>query len=320
MPNHLPNRQSIRKRGWNYTTPGWYFVTVNTHEGRALFGAIVNGHMVLNEAGWIADGEWRKSAVVRQGIDLDEFVVMPNHVHGIVHLKGLDASSPSVAQFGKPVAGSLGTFVGAFKAAVSRTVNRRGLVNQTRPIWHRNYWDVIVPDEQALGNIRDYIRNNTANYERAMNVGEPRLLGNAELLALRKVGFLASREAEGRAGAMPCPCKPNEAIISGFLSPMDREVFREGLEHNRPLIWVKPWGLEDSVLAVPVRCALAEGRLLMISPFPDDIDAPSLRRAAWCNQYVLAHCDRLIVGHLTPGGMLSCVLSEADPELEITYL
>ena len=101
---------------------------------------------------------------------------------------------------------------------------------------------------------------------------------------------------------------------------MERAVFKEGLAHKRPLIWVKPWGLEDGVLAAPVRRAVDEGRLLVVSPFADSIEAPSVRRAAWCNQYVLAHCDRLIVGHLNPGGMLSCVLSEADPDLEITYL
>jgi hypothetical protein len=185
-------------------------------------------------------------------------------------------------------------------------------------LWHRNYWDVIVRDEQALANIRHYIRCNPHNYDRVMNVGAPRMLGNAALLTLRKVGFLASRGAPERAGPATCPCEPGAAIISGFLSPMERAVFAEGLAHRVPLIWVKPWGLEDGGLAAPVRRAIAEDRLLVVSPFADDIEAPSLRRAAWCNQYVLAHCDRLIVGHLNPGGMLSCVLSEAEPELEIT--
>ena len=335
MDTPFPNRQSIRKRGWDYTAPGWCFVTVNTHESRALFGAVVNGRVVLSEAGRIAEEEWRKSAALREGLVLDEFVVMPNHVHGIVRLKGLGApspsvgapspsfgaSSPSVAQFGQPVAGALGTFVGAYKAAVSRAVNRRGLmqglVHQARPLWHRNYWDVIVRDEQALANIRQYIRCNPQNYERVMNVGEPRMLGNAGLMEFPKMGFMASRGAGGL-GA-PSPCRDGEAIISGFLSPMEREVFREGLAQKRPLIWVVPCA-PPCVSTGLIHQALAESRLLMISPFSDVVDAPSLRRAAWCNQYVLAHCDRLIVGHLTPGGMLSCILSEANPELDITYL
>jgi len=59
MESNLPNRQSIRKKGWDYTTPGWYFVTCNTREGRALFGVIVNGRMVLSEAGRVAEECWR---------------------------------------------------------------------------------------------------------------------------------------------------------------------------------------------------------------------------------------------------------------------
>lgn len=336
MEATLPNRQSIRKRGWDYTSAGCYFVTMNTHASRALFGAIVNGTMVLNEAGRIAEEEWRKSAVLRKEIELDEFVIMPNHMHGIVWLKRLDASSPSASggQFGKPQSGALGTLVGAYKAAVTREIRRRGLMHQARPhqarphqarvasgasaIWHRNYWDVIVQDEKALAAIRNYIRFNPKNYDAIMNVGEPQCAGNRALLELPKTGFLASRSADTPHGHLPM--KTGEALISGFLSPMERAVFKAGLEHQRPLIWVKPWGLDEEGLTRQTRAALDAGRLLIVSPFAENIDAPSIRRAAWCNHYVLTHCDRLVVGHLNPGGMLACILSESDPELEIIYL
>jgi len=325
----LPNRQSIRKHGWDYAAAGWYFVTINTHAGRTLFGAVVNGRMVLNEAGRIAEEEWRKSATLRSGLAFDAFVVMPNHVHGLVRLagNGHDASCPYGARFGNPVAGSLGAFVGAYKAAVTREIGRRGLMHQAPshqalshqapPVWHRNYWDVIVRDERARAAIRDYIRDNPAHYERVLRVGEPRLTGNAALMDLPKVGFLASRGAEGL-GA-PSPFLPGEAVISGFLSPMERAVFQAGLDQKRPLIWVVPRSPPCASTGL-VHQALAEGRLLMVSPFSDDIDAPSLRRAAWCNQHVLAHCDRLVVGYLAPGGMLACVLSEARPDLPILML
>ena len=311
----LPDRQSIRLKGWDYTSPGWYFVTINTHESKALFGVVVNGRMVLSEAGRVAEEEWRKSAELRKGLVLDEFVVMPNHVHGLVRLEGygqgFDASNPC---FGNPVAGSLGVFVGAYKAAVSRCLGRMGLVHQT-PTWHRNYWDVIVRDDEALANIRRYIRNNPHNYDMVMQCGEPRMLGNAKLLELPKMGFLASR---GEGLDASSPYRPGEAIISGFLSPMERAVFKAGLKQKRPLIWVKPWGM-----GTPDRmeqAALDAGLLLIVSPFPDSIDAPSVRRAAWCNEYVLTHCDRMVVGHLNPSGMLACILSERPPELEIIYL
>ena len=144
------------------------------------------------------------------------------------------------------------------------------------------------------------------------------MTGNAELLALPKLGFLASRGSDTPHGDLPL--KPGEAIISGFLSPMERAVFQAGLAHKQPLIWVVPHGAAGGQLPAPAARALDDGRLLMVSPFPDDIDAPSLRRAAWCNHFVLTHCDRLAVGHLNPGGMLACVLSEASPELEISCL
>lgn len=165
MKTALPNRQSIRMKKWDYTS-GCYFVTINTYKSQALFGTIMNGKMVLSETGQVAEAQWQKSAALRNELELDEFVIMPNHVHGIVWLKGggapnlSDASSLPRPQFGKPVAGALGTFVGAYKAAVTREIRLRGLARQARPIWHRNYWDVIVQDEKALAGIRNYIRFN----------------------------------------------------------------------------------------------------------------------------------------------------------------
>ena len=328
LKTELPNRKPLRLAGWDYSSPGWYFVTINTHESKPLFGVVVNGRMVLSEAGRVAEEEWHKSAKLRNGLVLDEFVVMPNHVHGIVHLeghtKGVDASNPSASSpsFGKPVAGSLGVFVGAYKAAVSRALGRMGLMHQAlphqAPTWHRNYWDVIVRDDEALANIRRYIRNNPQNYEAVMNCGEPRLLGNAALLELPKIGFLASRGEERPHGLLPL--KPGEVIMSGFLSPMERAVFKAGLANRKPMIWVKPWALEEGIDAPAIRTALQEERLLIISPFEEQVDAPSVRRAAWCNQYVLAHCTHMVIGHLNLSGMLACILSEAPPDLAITYL
>ena len=109
--------------------------------------------------------------------------------------------------------------------------------------------------------------------------------------------------------------------MSGFLSPMERAVFKACLEHKRPAIWVKPWGLKEAdASTTPVRQAIEAGRLLLVSPFDDAIQAPSARRAVWCNEYVLAHCSRVVVGHLTPDGLLACILSEADPDKETLYL
>jgi len=86
-------RKSIRLQGWDYSEPGAYFVTICTHGRASLFGRVVEGEMVLNEYGEIVQEEWMRSAEIRAEIELfpDEFVVMPNHVHGIVWIVATDA-------------------------------------------------------------------------------------------------------------------------------------------------------------------------------------------------------------------------------------
>ena len=318
----LPNRQSIRKRGWDYTAAGWYFVTINTHRARPWFGVIVNGKMILNEMGRLAEEEWRKSASIRPGIVLDECVIMPDHMHGLVRLpegrqgpQGRDASRPYACG---AASGSLGALVAGYKAAVSRQARRRGLAGADDEVWHRNYWDVIVSDAQALANIRRYIRNNPQNAMSALQASEPKFVGNRALWDRPKIGFLASRGPASPHGRLDL--KANEAILSGFLSPMERALFKSGLAKGKPMIWVKPWGLNEGLDHPATRRAMDDGRLLVVSPFDAAAEAPSARRAAWCNQYVLAHGDRIVVGHLTPGGMLACLLSEAKPDMEIIYL
>ncbi len=307
MSAELPNRKNLRLKGWHYTS-GSYFVTCNTQANRALFGAVVNGRMVLSEAGKIAEACWREIPAHFPIARIDAFVIMPTHVHGVVQLmQGSAIADPY----------TLGDVIGAYKSAVSRTIGKQ-IAPPAAGIWHRNYWDVIVKDEKALENIRNYIRFNPMNYQVVMNCGEPKYLGDRALLRMASVGFLASRGEAALHGTLPL--KSGEVIMSGFLSPMERALFRAGLANRKPMIWVKPWALEEGIDAPPIRSAIDEGRLLILSPFAEQIDAPSVRRAAWCNQYVLAHCSRMVVGHLTPGGMLACILSEASADLEIAYL
>jgi hypothetical protein len=211
--------------------------------------------------------------------------------------------------FGKPVAGSVPTIIRSYKGAVTKALGEK--------VWQGRFYEVRARDEAARTNIRNYIRHNPENYEVVMNGREPQFLGNRALLNMPKLGFLASRGPASVHGQLPV--RPSEVIMSGFLSPMEQAVFRAGLQHQRPMIWVKPWGL-DVHSHTACRVAMEEGRLLVVSPFDPAIEAPNARRAAWCNQYVVAHCDRLVVGHLNLEGMLACILAEADPEKEMTRL
>ena len=316
-PRHavaLLKRSHLRMQGWDFTSPGWYFLTICTKNMRSEFGTVVNGRMTLNEAGLIADKFWREIPEHFPRAVVDEHVVMPNHVHGLLRLTadGWDVHGLTARReaFGKPVAGSVPTILRSYKGAVTRALGRNP--------WHRRFYEVRARDERARTNIRNYIRRNPENYEAVVNGGEPTFLGNKALLDLPKVGFLASRGQASLHGNLPL--RPGEAIISGFLSPMERAVFRAGLAQKRPMVWVLPAGLDALYGSTAFRAAIEEGRVLALSPFDAAIDAPSARRAVWCNQYVLAHCKRAVVGHLKPDGMLACILHEADPDMEVIRL
>ena len=179
-------RCSIRLKEYDYSQPGAYFITICTHQREHLFGEIVDGVMKLSEYGQIAQEEWQKIASIRSEIELGEFVIMPNHFHGIIWIvdgrgtarcRGTARRAPTgvlgetsadftptYEQFGKPVVGSIPTIVRAFKSAVSRRINlARGTPG--RPVWQRNYWEHIIRDEQDLHNAQAYILNNPAQWE-----------------------------------------------------------------------------------------------------------------------------------------------------------
>ena len=100
-------RRSIRLEGYNYSRPGAYFVTICTRNSEYLFGDIVGGEMVSNEAGWIARRGWQDIPVHFPHVELDEWVIMPNHLHGIVTIRvdparrGTACRAPTVERFGK---------------------------------------------------------------------------------------------------------------------------------------------------------------------------------------------------------------------------
>ena len=82
------HRHSVRLYGYNYARAGAYFITLCTYDRERLFGDVIDGHMHLSEFGQIVDDEWRKSQDLRTEIVLDACVVMPNHIHGIVLMRG----------------------------------------------------------------------------------------------------------------------------------------------------------------------------------------------------------------------------------------
>ncbi len=169
------HRRSIRLHGWDYASHGAYFVTLVTYRRDVLFGDVIDGAVALSVYGRIAAEEWMRTAEVRSNVEIDAFVVMPNHVHGVVWITGPDVAgrpddgarhrlAPSGGGGGAGVAaGSLGAIVGGYKSVVARRINGlRGTPGE--PVWQRNYYERIVRNERELVAIRRYIEENPANW------------------------------------------------------------------------------------------------------------------------------------------------------------
>jgi putative transposase len=176
------HRRSIRLRGYDYTQAGAYFITIVAHERALLFGEIVNGTMRLNEYGQIVRDEWFRTAVVRPYVMLypDEFVVMPNHIHGIIWIVGATRRvaptygiaptdggvAPTTHPSGRPTLKphSIGSILAQFKSLTTKRINAlRGTPGAA--IWQRNYYEHIIRDERSLQQIRHYILENPQRWE-----------------------------------------------------------------------------------------------------------------------------------------------------------
>ena len=164
----LHHRRSIRLKGYDYSLPGAYFITLVTKNRANLFGQVEDGGMNLSIHGMIAKEQWYKTATLRPCVRSfeDEFVVMPNHIHGIIHLTEDDVGArrrraPTDTKFGKPKAMSISTIVGAYKSAVTYAIHRLpGCADLA--IWQRNYYEHIVQDHDDWQTISTYIQSNPA--------------------------------------------------------------------------------------------------------------------------------------------------------------
>jgi REP element-mobilizing transposase RayT len=169
-------RRSIRLPTFDYGSGGAYFITIVTHDRLPLFGDVLDGQMQLNERGRVVEEAWTQTAIERAEIELDAFVVMPNHVHGIVwitrdeddssppqHPPGTPPRAPTATaasrRFGAMQPRSLSAMVNGFKGSVTR---RLRLVDEwpERVVWQRNYYERVIRDDEELGRIRQYILDN----------------------------------------------------------------------------------------------------------------------------------------------------------------
>lgn len=167
---NLHHRRSIRLQGYDYAQAGAYFVTICTQNREWLFGEVVDGEMRLSDAGQIVANEWINTLLLRPNVELDGWVVMPNHLHGIVVIVESYRGDVGVlhAPMGIPTLRSpsqtIGAIVRGFKSTVTKQINLLRKQNSA-VLWQRNYYEHIIRDESELNEIREYIQNNPLKWE-----------------------------------------------------------------------------------------------------------------------------------------------------------
>jgi len=172
MPNNPTehHRRSIRLKEYDYSNPNWYYVTICTYDRIHLFGEVKNGKVILNDYGKIVEDEWLKTKELRKNIDLDYYVIMPNHFHGIMIIESRDTARcvPTKInenrKFGEMQPGSLSVITRSFKSAASKRINE---IRKTKgdPIWQKGFYEHIIRKETNLYNIRKYIKLNPLRWE-----------------------------------------------------------------------------------------------------------------------------------------------------------
>lgn len=166
MHNHEKyNRRSIRLRDYDYSQEGAYFVTICTYQQELLFGTIIGDKLYPNAYGLIVTEEWKQTANIRKNVKLDDFVVMPNHFHGIILInsRGVLQYAPTYTILRSP-SQTVGAIIRGFKSAVTKRIK---VILGTRDIfiWQRNYYEHVIRNEDELNRIRLYIRNNPMQWQ-----------------------------------------------------------------------------------------------------------------------------------------------------------
>jgi putative transposase len=167
-------RRSLRLKGYDYAQAGAYFITMCTQDRACLFGKVVDGTMCLNDAGQLVAILWSDMPVHFPGIDSDVFVVMPNHLHGIIVLSDntavvgapLVGAQESAATRAAPTIGKIvGTFKSLFTVQYVEGVKKGRWPEFNRRVWQRNFYEHVIRDESELAQVRRYIDENPLRWE-----------------------------------------------------------------------------------------------------------------------------------------------------------
>jgi len=182
------HRRSIRLKGYDYSKEGFYFITICCENKAKIFGEIIDGKMILNDFGRIANEEWLNTTNIRQNCKLHAHIIMPDHIHGIIEILFSENPNNQIGAFKSP-SQTLGAFIRGFKIATIKRIKDKIFSSSGNSswgelhfaptefapmdiikklnykIWQRNYYEIIIRDELAYLNIARYIRNNPKNHK-----------------------------------------------------------------------------------------------------------------------------------------------------------
>ena len=161
--------ESARLKNWNYSANGYYFITICTKNRKQLFGEIKNNEMKLSKIGGIVLHEWIESFEIRTELFCDSFVIMPDHIHGVLRIKNpfVDKHAPvetyAVLSLRGHIPKSISSFVAGFKSHATKKINEY----RNTPgglIWQPRFHDHVIRNKGELNRIQNYIKNNPSNW------------------------------------------------------------------------------------------------------------------------------------------------------------
>jgi putative transposase len=170
------HRRSLRLRDYDYSQAGAYFITICTNNRECIFGEVINSEVRLFPFGKIIQMEWANTPKRFPNVQLDVFVIMPNHLHGIIIINNVEIRRGNPCGYpinnsnrypkeraGTSPAPTLGKIIGAFKSLCIHGFMARSL--NIVKLWQRNYYEHVIRNEKELNRIRDYIQNNPLRWE-----------------------------------------------------------------------------------------------------------------------------------------------------------
>ena len=199
MNKKLYNRHSIRLKDYDYSQNGFYFITICVQKKACMFGDIKSNKMILTDIGTLAEQHWIDIQNHYNNILLHEYIIMPNHIHGIIEItnnentcrgvalqrpftnlqmqtqqpqmllkqklqRALQSNAPTNNKMSSisPKQGTISTIIRSYKSGLTKQLHNDGFIG---PIWQRNYYEHIIRNEIELNKIREYIINNPVNWE-----------------------------------------------------------------------------------------------------------------------------------------------------------